>query len=170
MENKRPRKYFIGIDPGRNTGIAIWSKHEKKLVKLDTLDFWSTVEFLTVFEVTMQSHEWGSLGVEIKAEPLDFEIVMEDPNLNKAMYKDRLVGKEVLSALTIAQSVGRNKEQAFLLIQFMEKRKIKFRTIRPVNRNNGGGKWTHEYFVKMTGWRESSNEHTRDAARFVVGL
>lgn len=164
------RKYYIGVDPGRHTGVAVWSKHEKKLVKLLTLDFWSLVDFLDTFTASMQAQDWGSLGIAVQSEEVNFEVVMEDPNLIKAIYKDRLIGKEALTALTMAQSVGRNKEQAFLLMAWMEKRKIIFRTVKPKNRNAGGGKWSADYFRKMAGWDGTSNEHTRDAARFVIGL
>lgn len=161
------RKYAIGIDPGRNTGVAVWSKTERKLVKLITLDFWSVIDFLDTFVSSMQAQDWGALGIHVPFMDVDYEVVMEDPQLNETTFAR---GVEPKLMLKVAQDVGRNKEQAFLLIEWMKKRKIQFRTIQPKNRQRGGGKWTADYFRKMTGWQGSSNEHTRDAARFVIGL
>lgn len=166
-EQRKPRKYCIGIDPGRHTGVAVWSKHEKKLLKLITLDFWGVIDFLDTFTASMQAQDWGSLGIAVQSEEITFEVVMEDPQLNDTTFAR---GIEPKLMLKVAQDVGRNKEQAFLLIEWMTRKKIVFRTVQPKNRKKGGGKWSAEYFTHLTGWQGKSNEHTRDAARFVIGL
>ncbi len=38
--NKSKFRFHIGIDPGKKTGFAVYDKTEKKLIMLETLDFW----------------------------------------------------------------------------------------------------------------------------------
>lgn len=135
-------KYYIGIDPGRNTGFCLYERLTKKIVKLELLDFWETVQTITNIKDAM--------------------VIIEDPQLNKPVFNRGLKGN---ANLKVAQDVGRNKEQAFLLIEYMRKSKIPFRQVQPRTE-----KWDHKYFVKLTKWDGSSNEHVRDAARLVWGL
>ena len=162
-------RFLLGIDPGRNTGIAIIDRDKKKLVKLDTLNFWETVKVLDDFTAYIYPKD-DMIGFVFEASEIQLEVVIEDPNENSFIYNQNVAKLSKQAAMTVAQSVGRNKEQAFLLIDYLEKKGIKYKTVRPRNRNNGGGKWTSEYFCKMTGWQGKSNEHNRDAARLIWGL
>jgi len=157
-------KFFLGIDPGRNTGIAIYQVSKKRLVKLMLLDFWGTIKLLDTFEKVIKEElaKETVLPGELDFET-DLEIVIEDPQLNEPAFvrpgtTERMMRK-------IAQDVGRNKENAFLFMEYMNKRRIRFRQVQPKTR-----KWDAEEMKKFTGWQGSSNEHNRDAAKLVFGL
>lgn len=59
---KKPT-YKIGIDPGTNTGIAVWCNEEKELVAINT----------------MKIHE-AILAVLQLRQSFELEMVIEDPN------------------------------------------------------------------------------------------
>lgn len=136
-------KYYIGIDPGRNTGICIYSIKTKTIINLELRDFWGAVQIIDQLSN-------------------DAVFIIEDPQLNKPVFNR---GLKVNSNLKVAQDVGRNKEQAYLLIEYMKMKNITFKQVRP-----SVEKWDHKYFVKLTKWQGTSNEHVRDAARLVWGL
>lgn len=163
------KKYLLGIDPGRNTGVAVYDVKDKRLVKLDTLTFWETIHILQNFPDFLIPKD-DMIGFVFEASEIKFEVVMEDPNQNSFMYQQNVRKLSPQAAMTVAQSVGRNKEQAYLLMEFMDQKRITYKTVRPVNRERGGGKWKPDYFQKITGWQGKSNEHNRDAARLVWGL
>ena len=42
--------YSIGIDPGKSTGFAVYHIQEEKLVRLETLSFWSAFGQVIIFD------------------------------------------------------------------------------------------------------------------------
>lgn len=149
-------KYYIGIDPGRSTGVAVYNNKTKKIHELKTLDFWTTISFVRSFIQYM-----GGLMSTNDT----FEVVMEDPQLNAPIFKDRHGRKSIDVQLDIAQKVGRNKENAFLLTQYFKTNGIKFRIVKPMS-----GKWNAIYFKQVTGFSDGGNQHQRDAAKIVYGI
>ena len=41
----KPR-YALGVDPGKKTGLAVYDRHEKKIVKIRNTDFWGAYGYL----------------------------------------------------------------------------------------------------------------------------
>lgn len=153
-------KLYLGIDPGRQTGIAVYDPKEKKILSLHLLDFWSTIDFIENFESMIKGKEemlFASDDFE-----LELEVVIEDPNLNAPTFLHKKMGVQV--ALSKAQDVGRNKEQAFLLMDYMTRKKINFKTSKPTQ-----SKWDAKQMAQIARWTGPSNEHNRDAARLVFG-
>jgi hypothetical protein len=148
-KNSRPEKLYIGIDPGRNTGVAVYSSAQKKIIDLKTLDFWGVIAFLKELKLIHDTN---------------FEVVMENPGLNSFIYS-RNHHENATIKLKMAQDVGRNKEQAFLIIDYLKMNNITFREVRPTT-----AKWKADIFNRYTGWTGNSNEHTRDAGRLVYNL
>jgi hypothetical protein len=136
-------EFLIGIDPGRHTGLCVYNRQSKKITLVDTKDFWGTILFVQMLKEK-------------------FTVIIEDPQLNQPVFT-REANKSAM--LKIAQDVGRNKEQAYLLITYFQINKIPFRTIRPVE-----SKWSAIYLRKLTGYSARTNEHERDAIRLVYGL
>lgn len=145
---KKPDLY-IGIDPGRETGVAYWSTEQKK-VELETMSFWDIIA-----EINRRFNDWEDIHVRI-----------EDPNRNRPTF-----GKLKGGALARkSQDVGRNKEHAYLIIQYCERHNIPYTAIQPTQK-----KWDHETFNNILKGINGqtftrTNPHQRDAARFVIGL
>lgn len=165
-------KYYLGIDPGRNTGICIYNpklKGTARIVKVDTTDFWGVIDLIENFKkiVTRPAviHETAIPFDYQDENEIELEVVIEDPNVNKPIFfpKGKVLPESV--KMDKAQKVGRNKENAWLLMVYMERRKIKFRTMKPKQ-----SKWSENDLKIYTKYTGSTNEHNRDAIRMVWGL
>lgn len=164
-------KYFVGIDPGRNTGICVYDPKRKgpeRIVRIMTFGFWDTIEFLENFEKRMElpvSHHDTAIPFDFEDNEITFEVIIEDPQLNAPTFfsKKKVIPEAI--KLSKAQDVGRNKECAYLMIDYMTRKKIKFRQIKPKN-----SKWSDDDVRLYTKYLGSTNEHNRDAIRFVWGL
>ena len=141
---------YIGIDPGRKTGIAVWSANEKKFLSLMTTDFWGCIKLISNYLLS----------------EFELTVVLENPNLNRPVFFPKAEKFSQLTKLKKAQDVGRNKEDAFLIQKYCESREIRCIEVRPTM-----SKWTHETFINLTkADLKRSNEHVRDAARLIWGL
>lgn len=146
-------RIFIGIDPGVNTGIAIWNSSRGRFDALKTLTFWQAIEEL---------EQWANLAQEFVPK----KIIMEDPNMHSPTFKR----KGVFGAREnkISQNVGSNKRDAQLLLQKCTALGFIVVCIAP-----GANKYinlTAEKFQSLTGCKLQSSKHSRDAAAYVWGL
>ena len=130
---------IIGIDPGQNTGIAIYDNGWTLL----TVPFWGAI-----FE----------LSSRISEKP---KVFIEDPNLIKPTFP-RKVGPRVRDK--ISQSVGMNKRDAQLLIRWCELRGLDVTHVKPTR-----SKVDAKYFKKLTGYSKRCSQHARDSAMLIVG-
>lgn len=170
--------YYLGIDPGRTTGIALYNPVSKKLISLNSGDFWQSLQII------------GDLSSQYKID----KVLVENPQLNKPVFmnqdqrvelKDAIIDAEsyarkdkeqfnaafqrVESVYKIhtarAQRVGRNKEQTHLLLEWLDRKGFEVVEMRPHL-----PKMDSKQFNELTGWTGRTNEHVRDAARLVYGL
>jgi hypothetical protein len=164
-------KYYLGIDPGRSTGICIYDPKRQgsnKIVQVKLLDFWATIELIDNFKQYMakpvEVHS-TVIPFDYDDREIEFEVVIEDPQLNKPIFfpKNNTLPEGV--RMDKAQKVGRNKENAYLLIEYMQRKKIKFRQVQPKS-----SKWSENDLRIYTKYTGSTNEHNRDAIRLVWGL
>ena len=101
-------KVFIGIDGGRDTGVAVWSGNE--FLELLTTDFWNTIDLIMRYD---------DEGYEVN-------IVIEDVSGNKPVFKAIPVYKATIgnhysklaAAAKVAQDIGRVKRETELIILF----------------------------------------------------
>jgi len=142
---------FIGIDCGRQTGWAEWEDRLDRFTKLETYDFWGAIDELSLVAAFNKLNDYET------------KVIIEDPGLNKPTFVPKGMPRNV--ALKKAQDVGRNKENAFLIIKYCEKYQIPFATLRP-----SAPKWNAETFKNLTKHQGRTNEHNRDAARLVWKL
>ena len=170
--------YHIALDPGRNTGFALWDAKGKKFVSLQTLNFWQVIEQIKHYSKVFKIHS----------------ILIENPGLNKPVFMSKEQKAELTQAFeemnkyariaeagfnnavnTIetairvhaskAQKVGMNKEHASLLIDWLQRNNYNVIEIRP-----SVPKLDHVGFCELTGWKGRTNEHVRDAGRIAYGI
>lgn len=131
---------LVGIDPGVNTGLAIWDKPNGRFTRVETLLI----------------HEALLILLEHKSEII---VCMEDAR------QRRWFGK---SEKNNAQGVGSIKRDCGIIEDACKDWNIQFIPFAPALQK-GLTKWTAERFKKVTGWAGRTSVHARDAALIVYG-
>lgn len=130
----------IGIDPGKETGFAVYDHMEKKLIDLRTLDFWSAYALVVEYSKTRT----------IKC------IVIEAPKNKHVFHKP---GANASANQRMGVHVGSVLREAELLAAGLKGWTFNVKEVEPV------GKRSHEDFIKaFPEWKGRTNSHTRDAA------
>lgn len=142
---------YIGIDPGKNTGIAVWNTSTKTL-EVHTFSFWQAIKFLETKKI-----EYEVLNIKYK-------VVLEDPNQNKPIF-DKKGATNAAMKLRVAQNVGSNKRDAQLLHEFLELYDIDITIVKPIT-----SKWKREDFLKFTKYQGPASQHAIDASKLVYGF
>ncbi len=133
--------YYIGIDTGLNTGIAVWSTNKNVFTDIES------VPIHRGFEMIKQlSLEYPNYSIFIR---------VEDARKRKWFGT---AGKEQL------QGAGSIKRDAKIWEDFLTELGIDFEMVAPKNNKT---KLSGELFKKITGWDNRTNQHGRDAAMLV---
>jgi len=139
----------VGIDPGYETGFAVWNSAEKKLIQCKALRIHRAFEELEALRVA-----FGDLAV-----------IFEDARLRTwfgaADARQRKYGA------AIREGVGSVKRDCVIWHDYLTDHGYAFVNRKPTA---GGTKWPAANFARATGWTERTNEHGRDAAMLVFGL
>ena len=138
---KEKPRFYISIDPGVSTGMAVWDTHLKEFTDIWTTDFWGCIAFIEKFI----------------PDNVSCEVVIENPNGNKPVFFKKGVKSQAM-ARKVGQNIGSNKREASLLIEYMERYKIRYTAIVPKKKSTGSGKITQEYFRKLSGWTKRTNQ------------
>jgi len=96
----------MGIDAGKNTGIAIYYPNLGEII-LDTVTFWDCIDIIKVVNT-------------------DITIEIESPSHNKPVFITRFDKQAVFSTLKIAQDVGRVKRESELIIEYRKRNNIPY--------------------------------------------
>ncbi len=134
-------RYFIGIDAGTHTGVAVWDKLEKRFVEIQTTSILKAMNIVKKYE--------KSDIVQVR---------LEDARKRK-WFGDS--GRERL------QGAGSVKRDCVIWEEFLNDRKIPYMLVAPKNNST---KLSAESFKNITGYKGRTNEHTRDAAMLVYGI
>ena len=130
---------IVGLDPGANTGVAIFE--DGKLIRLTT---WTPIQLITLLP---------SLSVT--------SVIFEDSRLTSPVWSR---GTSQAARMKIARNVGQVDAICTLICALCEEMKINAHGISPKHK---GRKLDAETFNKLTGWDIKSNQHERDAAMCV---
>ena len=131
----------MGIDPGADTGIAVWDTERKQLIAL----------------VTIKSCLAGEMAVTLAQIHRPGEILVEKPR--GTIYPRR--GQGTLQMLKIARNVGQCQALADEIQRVLEKEGFRARTVTPLE---GGTKWNAAMFKREFSYTGKSSSHSRDAA------
>ena len=153
-DTAKVHKYSIGIDPGVNMGFCLYDKTARKIVKLDTLEFWELFDALD----------------EIKQyiAPQNIIFYIENSALNKPTFV-KLGGDTQKKVQKISRNVGSNQRESTLLIEGIRRYGFTVIEVKPTGVRGQKRKWDESFFKKVTGYAGRSSQHARDAAMLVYG-
>ena len=138
-------RYLIGIDPGVNTGVAVWNRAAGMLV---TVDAGTITEVMDA--VKLWSQEFG------------VKVFFEDARQRRWIPDTRDLGRE----MGRRQGAGSVKRDCQIWEDFCRENAIPYEAVAP-RRNRT--KLSAGEFARLTGWKGRTNEHGRDAAMLVFG-
>jgi hypothetical protein len=132
---------IVGIDPGTDTGVAVWDKTAKRLTEMKTTGIVEAQELIGIM------HRAGSLGL----------VVFEDATLHGR--RDKSPGA--------AMGAGSIRRECSIWREWLEFHGIPYRAI---SARQKGAKLSADQFVKLTGKAGRTSQHARDAAMTVWGM
>lgn len=130
----------IGIDPGKETGFAVYDHLEKRLIVLDTVDFWTAYSWTLYY--------WRRRTIRC--------VVIEVPSNKHVFHKP---GANAAANQRMGVHVGSVIREAELLAIGIELNGINVKRVEPVGKRDAAA--FKEAFPEWTG---RSNQHNRDAA------
>jgi len=157
---------WIGIDPGRTTGVGIWNRREKKFLKVAGGSFW---EVFRMLNQVLAEAEKGGLTVRLR---------IEDSRKDNAIYRSKQRYRQLLkklghesalgAACRMGRDVGKVDRDVSLWVAWAANRGIPVDLVAPSSRKKGIDlKLPADRFKKLTGWEGRTNEHGRDGAMLV---
>lgn len=136
--------FVVAIDPGVNTGMAIYRDLDKFL-DFNTTTFWGAYDYITT---TFQNY-----GVTI---------LIETPNSKRQVYA-HLDGKQGDGQRgRIASNIGANRREATLLADRFEDLGFCVHRMTPNTR-----KWSADDLKRHTGIDKRTSQHVRDAIKLL---
>ena len=138
-------RYYIGIDTGVNTGLAVWDAKEKKFVLVDTMMIHQAIGYI----------EWHLALDGIVLNKNNTFYLVEDARKRKWFGNS---GKEK------AQGAGSIKRDAKIWEDFLTDNGYNFEMVAPKDNTT---KLDEAFFKKLTGWDKRTSKHSRDAAMLV---
>lgn len=135
--------YIIGIDPGVNTGYAVWDNRKKTLKKVET--------HIACYVENICRMGFGTGKTVL--------VRFEDARLRTWFGKEKGV-KQLQGAGSIKRDCQRWEE-------FLTYYEIPFEEVPPRNNRT---KMSAAEFEKLTGWKGKCSIHARDAAMLCFGL
>ena len=135
--------FYIGIDPGVNTGIARWNRVERKFEQIYTASIVQVMDDVKAMMFFGQDK---------------FLFRIEDARKRKWFGNS---GREQL------QGAGSIKRDCQIWEEFLNHCKANYEFVAPKNNKT---KLDSKRFKQLTKWEKQTNEHSRDAAMLVFGL
>lgn len=138
---------FIGIDPGHDTGLAVWDSGRRVFRAVATLRIHRALEAVT---------GWADDN------PGQVRVVFEDARQRKWIPDTGDLRRE----MGRRQGAGSVKRDAVIWQDFLTDKGIPFEAAKP---RQGLTKWDAPTFARITGWTGRTSNHARDAALLVFG-
>lgn len=139
----KPR-YFVGIDPGVKTGLAVWDSKEQAFLSVETKMLHEA--FLSIIEMKNNCN-------------CEFMVIVEDARLRKF---DKGLTKEKL------QGAGSVKRDCKAWEDFLKDYSIPFKMVAPRANLNKLAEYSNlKTWTLNTKWTKQTSEHARCAAMLV---
>ena len=137
---------YVGIDPGRNTGMAVYDSVSRQLLDVRCSGIVDAMRYL------MELREKRGIAL----------VVFEDARQRKWIPRE----KDVKELKGRAMGAGSVKRDCAIWEEWCNYHRIDFVKVPP---RHGMTKLTNRYFQGITGYDRRTNEHGRDAAMLVFG-
>lgn len=137
---------IIGIDPGVDTGFAVWLRSDRKYQSIKTLSPYQAIKELQLCAGLVH--------------PRYVLVRIEDARKRKVFGKADLQQQKYGAA--IREGAGWAKAHSSLFEEVVQDLGFDYQLLAPRNT-----KWTPEYFKQVTGWKGVTSNHARDAASIV---
>lgn len=134
--------FIIGIDPGKNTGVAVWGKLTKTFVEIETTTIHKAMDKVKHYCNRYENQVF---------------IRFEDARLRKWL-KNKTIDQ--------LQGAGSIKRDCTIWEDFLKDLGVPFSSLAPGVRPT---KMKSDIFKIYTGWKGSTTDHARDAAMLVFG-
>lgn len=143
---------WIGIDPGRHTGVAVWSSKAQQLLCVESMK-------AVQAEIKVMNYWTMSLGSMSSDSPVHIHVVVEDTRDLRLPAKLQNSGR--------LKGVGSVHAEMRRWSEFLSHHGIihTMAGLSPKQFREGSAEW----FNKHTGWTGRSNDHGRCAAGLVHG-
>lgn len=140
-------KYYIGIDAGTQTGVCVWDKDQKQMMQIGSMPIHKAMHHVSY---------WS------RQAPGQIFVRLEDARLRKWIPKQ----KTEIAERGRREGAGYVKAHCAIWEEYLKDIGIPYELVAPKNNKT---KVTAEYFKRLTGYEERTNEHQRDAGMLVVG-
>ena len=144
--------FYIGIDTGVNTGIAVWDNKQRSLIAVDCGKIHKAMEI-----VKQYMNKAADVGTSVY-------VRVEDARQRKWICDK--YSKDG-TKYNIQQGAGSVKRDATIWEDYLTDLGVRFQMVAP---KNNATKLPSGSFAAMTGWKKRTNEHGRDAAMLVFGF
>lgn len=145
----------VGIDPGRNTGLAVWSTDRLNFDRVESMPLHEAMN-----EVRLLHEGTRELATPTHAPLL---VVFEDARLRRWFGKmDR---EQAKYGAAVREGAGAAKRDARVWEDFLKSLSVPYVARAPTRT-----KWPASYFAATAKWTGRTNEHGRDAGALVVGV
>jgi predicted nuclease with RNAse H fold len=151
QEQEARKRYVVGIDPGVKTGFAVWDRDGRRLLSVETADFWTV--FFQISNAPI-------------LRPKNTLIVIEVAHYAPVFRERKAKGKNVNHAARLAQNVGQVMREAKLLAEGLRRLGYEVVEQKPLGKAKKAADDVAQ-FQRLTGWTERTSQHARDAARMV---
>jgi hypothetical protein len=142
----------VGIDPGVNTGVAIWS------AKMFSLQSVETMTIIQAMERVLGA--WRSA----QTQSIELIVIVEDAR-RRTRFDKADKEEEGYREGSRREGVGSVKRDSKIWEEFLTHHGIPFEMRMP-----RGTKMEPDAFSRLTGWKERTSKHARDAAMVVFQL
>jgi len=142
-QNKKPR-FYIGIDCGTKTGVAVWDSEKQKFLRIETKSIHNALFFVFNFNQT----QWRR-GILV---------LIENPNTFIPFKGREQANKSKL------QGAGSIKRDYAIWCDALKDWGIAY---EGTSLHASQKKMKPEMFAKVTDWEKRTSEHARDAAMIV---
>lgn len=140
-------KFYIGIDPGVNCGICVWSAEDKQIRAIRSTKIHEAMEQVKFWHVS-----W----------PGKVFVRFEDARQRKWIPRQKTESAE----RGRREGAGSVKRDCSIWEDYLKSIGVPFEMVPPKNNKT---KVNADYFKKLTGWTGQTNEHSRDSAMLVIG-
>lgn len=141
-----PQMLIVGIDPGVETGFAIWKPAPPELMAVES---WSILNAMRLL-------------ANIKD---DVALVIVEDARKRKWFGNRADMKTQQYGAGVREGVGSIKRDCAIWEEYLQGLGLPFEMRYP-----SATKMKAEPFARLTGWASRSNEHGRDAAMIVFGM